>query len=267
VGFVYDINSRDQIFSSYSENMALPRGADDVFSAASPTVVAPKPETSKNLELGYRANRQTFNASIVAYKTEFKNRLQQFNTEVPGGGGTIESFYQNVGAVEAQGVEFSGQWKPALLDGKIFFNANLSYNKSEFQDDVPGYRASATAAPITLLTKGKSVPDFPEWLFQGGVTVQPTDGVVFNLSARHIDDRFTNFVNNETTGGYTIWNAYLDLGDGFGAGPFEQVKARVNVDNIFDKDYLGTISTTVNTPASFRPGSHRTIQFTLSADF
>ena len=267
VGFVYSISSRDQIFSSYSENMALPRGADDVFSAASPTVVAPKPETSKNLELGYRANHATFNASVVVYKTQFKNRLQQFNTEVPGGGGTIESFFQNVGAVEAEGVEFSGQWKPELLGGKIYFNANASYNKSEFQDDVPGYRASATAAPITLLTKGKAVPDFPEWLFQGGVTVEPTDGLVFNLSARHIDDRFTNFVNSESTKGYTLWNAYLDIGDGFAAGPFKQVKTRVNIDNIFDKDYLGTISTTVNTPASFRPGSHRTIQFTLSADF
>jgi iron complex outermembrane receptor protein len=117
------------------------------------------------------------------------------------------------------------------------------------------------------LTKGKAVPDFPEWLFQGGVTVEPTDGLVFNVSARHIDERFTNFVNSETTKGYTIFNAYLDLGDGFAAGPFKQVKTRVNVDNIFDKDYLGTISTTVNTPASFRPGSHRTIQFTLSADF
>ena len=267
VGAVYNINSRDQIFSSYSENMALPRGADDVFSAASPTVVAPKPETSKNLELGYRANRATFNASVVAYKTTFKNRLQQFNTEVPGGGGTIESFYQNVGAVEAEGVEFSGQWKPELLGGKIYFNANASYNKSEFQDDVFNYRASATAAPITLKTKGKAVPDFPEWLLQGGVTVEPTDGLVFNLSARHIDDRFTNFVNNESTKGYTLFNAYLDIGDGFAAGPFKQVKTRVNIDNIFDKDYLGTISTTVNTPASFRPGSHRTIQFTLSADF
>lgn len=267
VGVVYNLNSRDQVFSSYSENMALPRGADDVFSAATPTVAGPEPETSKNLELGYRANRPTFNASVVVYKTTFKNRLQQFNTEVPGGGGAIESFFQNVGGVEAQGAEFSGQWKPDLLGGKIYFNANASYNKSKFQDDVPGYRASATAAPITLLTKGKAVPDFPEWLFQGGVTVEPTDGLVFNVSARHIDDRFTNFVNNETTKGYTIVNAYLDLGDGFGAGPFEQIKARVNVDNIFDKDYLGTISTTVNTPASFRPGSHRTIQFTLSADF
>jgi iron complex outermembrane receptor protein len=169
--------------------------------------------------------------------------------------------------VKASGAEFSGQWKPELLGGKIYFNANLSYNKSKFQDDVLNYRSSATAAPVTLPTKGKVVPDFPEWLFQGGVTVEPTDGVVFNLSARHIDDRFTNFINSETTKGYTIVNAYLDLGDGFGAGPFEQIKARVNVDNIFDKDYLGTINTTVTTPASFRPGSHRTIQFTLSADF
>jgi iron complex outermembrane receptor protein len=267
VGVVYNLNSRDQIFSSYSENMALPRGADDIFSAVSPTIAGPVPETSKNLELGYRANRQTFNASFVVYRTTFANRLQQFNAVVPGGGGAVESFYQNVGGVKAQGAEFSGQWKPELLGGKIYFNANVSYNKSKFEDDVLNYRSSATAAPVTLATAGKIVPDFPEWLMQGGVTVEPVDGLVFNLSARHIDDRFTNFVNTESTKGYTLWNAYLDLGDGFAAGPFKQVKTRVNVDNIFDKDYLGTISTTVNTPASFRPGSHRTIQFTLSADF
>jgi iron complex outermembrane receptor protein len=267
VGAVYNLNSRDQIFASYSENMALPRGADDVFSAASPATRVPDPERSTNLELGYRANRPTFNASVVAYKTEFKNRLQQFSAEVPGGGGTVESFYQNVGAVEAYGAEFSGQWKPELLGGKIYFNTNLSYNKSEFQDDVAGYRASATAAPTTLALSGKAVPDFPEWVFQGGMTIEPVDGLVFNLSARHISDRYTNFDNSEKTAGYTIWNAYLDLGDGFAAGPFKQVKARVNVDNILDKDYLGTISTTVNTPATFRPGSYRTIQFTLSADF
>jgi iron complex outermembrane receptor protein len=267
VGMVYSVGPRDQVFASYSENMALPRGADDVLSAASPMVTPPKAETSTNFELGYRANRPTFNASVVVYQTEFKNRLQQFNAEVPGGGGTVESFFQNVGGVKASGVEFSGQWKPDLLDGKIYFNTNLSYNKSEFQDNVLNYRASATAAPITLAIKGKAVPDFPEWVFQGGVTVEPTDGLVFNLSGRLIDDRFTNFVNTEHAAGYMIWNAYVDMGEGFGFGPFEQFKARVNVDNIFDTDYLGTIGTTVNTLATFRPGSHRTIQFTLSADF
>jgi iron complex outermembrane receptor protein len=57
------------------------------------------------------------------------------------------------------------------------------------------------------------------------------------------------------------------MGDGFGAGPFEEIKARMNIDNLLDEDYLGTISTTTNTPATFRPGSHRTVQFTISADF
>lgn len=267
VGAVYSLTGRDQVFASYSENMALPRGADDIFSAASPTVAGPDPETSTNWELGYRANHKTFNASIVAYQTEFKNRLQAFASLVPGGGGTTETFYQNVGAVKAKGVEFSGQWKPELFAGKAYFNANVSYNSAKFQDDVLNYRASTTAAPATLAIAGKKVPDFPDWVFQGGVTVEPFDGLLMNVSARHLESRFTNFVNNEKVGGYTIVNAYVDIGDGFSAGPFSQVKARVNVDNLFDKDYLGTINTTVNTPASFRPAPPRTVQFTITADF
>lgn len=267
VGAVYSVTGRDQVFASYSENLALPRGADDIFSAASPTVTAPEPETSTNWEIGYRANHRTFNASVVAYQTEFKNRLQSFAAPVPGGGGITEAFFQNVGAVKAKGVEFSGQWKPEIFAGKAYFNANLSYNSAKFQDNVLNYRASATAAPITLAIAGKKVPDFPDWVVQGGVTVEPFDGLLVNVSARHLESRFTNFVNSEKVGGYTIVNAYIDIGDGFSAGPFSQVKARVNVDNLFDKDYLGTISTTVNTAASFRPAPPRTVQFTISADF
>jgi iron complex outermembrane recepter protein len=93
------------------------------------------------------------------------------------------------------------------------------------------------------------------------------EGALLNLSARHISKRYTNFTNTESTDGYTVWNAYLDLGDGFGWGFLQELKVRVNVDNIFDKDYLGTISTTTNTPATFRPGPPRTVQFTVTADF
>ncbi|MDP3635436.1 MAG: TonB-dependent receptor, partial [Phenylobacterium sp.] len=152
--------------------------------------------------------------------------------------------------------EFSGQWKPEFLGGKVYFNTNLSYNIAEFQDNF-----------ATFAIAGKRVPDFPEWLWTGGVTLEPVEGAVINISARHISSRFTNFVNSEKTDGYTIYNAYVDLGDGFGAGPFEQIKARVNIDNILDEDYLGTVNTTTNTPASFRPGPRRTIQFTISAEF
>jgi iron complex outermembrane recepter protein len=254
IGAVWSIG-REQIFASYSENMALPQGADDIFSQASPLAPGPDPETAKNYELGIRTNRPTFNASLVAYMTSFTNRLQAFASIVPGST-TTETFFQNVGTVDAHGVEFSGQWKPELFGGKVYFNTNLSYNISEFQNNFS-----------TNLIRGNTVPDFPKWLFQGGVTVEPMPGAVLNLSARHISKRFTNFTNAESTGGYMVYSAYIDIGDGFEWGPFEEIKARINVDNLFDKDYLGTITTTIATPATFRPGPRRTVQVSFTTAF
>ena len=262
VGAVYNLTDREQIFASYSENMALPRGADDVFSAASPTVPAPDPETAKNWELGIRTNRPTFNASLVAYQTSFANRLQSFASIVPGST-TTETFFQNVGEVDAYGAEFSGQWKPELFGGRIYFNTNLSYNHAEFQDN---YTTVVSGVPTTVAIAGKIVPDFPEWVFQGGVTFEPTDWALFNISARHISQRYTNFINTESVDGYTVWNAYIDVGE-LGSGPLSHLKFRLNVDNIFDEDYLGTITPTTTGLATFRPGPPRSVQLTLTAEF
>lgn len=99
------------------------------------------------------------------------------------------------------------------------------------------------------------------------MTFEPAPGAILNLSARSISKRYTNFINSETTGGYTIFNAYIDLGDGVDWGYLKNVKARVNVDNLLDEDYLGTISTTISTLAAFRPGPRRTVQVTLSTEF
>ncbi len=140
-----------------------------MFSAASPTIAAPKPETSKNLELGYRANRPTFNASVVAYKTTFENRLQQFNTEVPGGGGTVESFFQNVGAVDARRASSSAaNGSRTCWAARFISTPTPRTSKSEFQDDVPFTASSATAAPITLLTKGKLCRTSPNGCSRAG---------------------------------------------------------------------------------------------------
>lgn len=55
IGLVYRIDSRNQIFASYSENMAFPRGADDVFAAASPAAPAQAPSARKTSSLAFAA--------------------------------------------------------------------------------------------------------------------------------------------------------------------------------------------------------------------
>lgn len=111
------------------------------------------------------------------------------------------------------------------------------------------------------------MPDFPEWLFQGGVTFEPVDWAVFNLSARSVTSRYTNFVNTEQTGGYTVFSAYADLATRDKFGPLRNAKLRINVDNLFNREYPGTIVVTTNTPATFRPAPLQTFQITLSGEY
>ena len=259
IGLIWNITRTEQFFASYAENFAFPQGADDIFSAASPAAPNPKAEKSKNFEIGLRANHPSFNGAIAAYYTKFNNRLQSFASPIPGSTQT-ETFFQNVGTVESYGVELSGVWKPTEL---FYLNANVTYNIAEFKNDVPRFFSNVN--PLTIA--GNRLPDNAEWLIQAGVTVEPLPWLVANISARYLSDRYTNFINTQETDGYTILNAYVDIGDEFAIGPLKNVRARFNVDNLADKDYLGTITTSVTGLASFRPGPPRTYQFTLSTDF
>ncbi|MBL8266115.1 MAG: TonB-dependent receptor [Steroidobacter sp.] len=270
VGAVFSLNATDQLFASLSENLALPRGADDVFAGPdNPTVIQSlDAETSRNVEIGFRTNRPTFNAALAIYQTSFENFLQAYSVSVPGGGGRTETFYANVGDVEAYGAELSGVWKPHLLQEKVYFNANFTYNVAEFQDDYATNNLNTGGSLARLQIEGNRLPDNAKYVLQSGVTFEPLSWLIVNLSARYLSSRYSDYLNAEQIGGYTIYNAYVDVGgEGLNIGPVRDLKLRFNVDNLTDKDYLGTINTVVTGNGSFRPGPDRTYQATLTASF
>ena len=250
-GAVYSFG-REQLFASWSQTLALPQGADDIYSQASPAAPGPEAETAENLELGLRSNRGTFNGVLALYASRFDDRLQSYASPVPGSG-TTETFFQNVGAVEAWGAEASGIWKPRALGDRVAFNGNLSWNRAEFKDDFS-----------TFAIAGNRVPDSPQWLSQAGVTWEAGRWGVLNLSGRYVGQRYSNYVNTESVGGYAVWNAYVDLGGEAFEGLLRNARLRFNVDNLFDRDYLGTINPVVSGPATYRPGPDRTWQVSLS---
>jgi iron complex outermembrane recepter protein len=89
----------------------------------------------------------------------------------------------------------------------------------------------------------------------------------FNVgSIRYTSRRFANFIHTFSVPAFTVVNANVDLGDGVGIGPVKNVLARINIDNIFDKDTLSFISPQVTADGLFRPLSPRTFQFTISAE-
>ncbi|MDP3735848.1 MAG: TonB-dependent receptor [Hyphomonadaceae bacterium] len=271
-GAVFNVTDNEQVFASYSQNYALPRGTDDAFAIApSSTVFSPEPEaeTSENYEIGARTLGSTFNAAVAVYYTTFENRLETYSNFVAGQSGAVETFPQNVGGVESYGVELTGAWKPELFNDMLYFNGNLTWNNTTFQDDIPNFFAPlpGQTARRPLPISGNTLADSPEWIVSAGATWEPTEWLVANISAKYLSDRYSNFINTEEISDYTIVSGYIDLGDGEGDGLFGALKARVNVDNIFDEDKLAFISPSVNGNGFFRPQSPRTFSISVTGDF
>lgn len=264
-GILYKIDNQTQLFASYAENMALPKGMDDIFSvslnSSAALVPAPAPERSQNFEAGIRTNQGQFYASLAGYYTKFKNRIQSISAILPGTTNVTETFFQNVGRVTAYGAEFSGTFKPTALNGLAYFNLNATYNIAKFKDDI-------VTATTTFATDGKYIPDSAKWVVNGGVTIEPASWLVGNFSGKYTSSRFSTFDNTpgSSVPGFTIFSAYVDIGDGFSLGPIKSMKARFNVDNIFDKDVLSFMFTSVTGDGFFRPQSPRTFQFTISGE-
>lgn len=257
-GVIYKVGARSEIFVSYAENMALPRGMDDIFAVPSPKPLpVPRPEKARNMELGFRTVQRSYFASLTAYYTRFKDRLQALTGILPGTGGVTETYYRNVGGVDAHGVELTGSYKPDWLGGVVYFNGNLAYNMARFTDDLPDGTEIA----------GNRIPDSAKWLALLGVTVEPTSWLVANLTGKYTSRRYANYINTSSVPGFAVFSGYVDIGDGLRVPPFRNVRARINIDNIFDKDVLSFIYPAVTDEGLFRPLAPRTVQFTLSAEF
>jgi iron complex outermembrane receptor protein len=181
----------------------------------------------------------------------------------------LESVFTNVGGVESYGAEFTGTYKPAFLNGLAYFNLNATYNHAKFKDDLPNGTQLA----------GAYLPDSAKWIINGGVTIEPASWLVANFNGKYTGKRFASLTNlrpdpvnptgpqiSSSIPAFTIFSAYVDIGDGISLGPVKGVKARINVDNIFDKDVLSFISASTATDGFFRPQSPRTFQFTISGE-
>jgi len=120
-----------------------------------------------------------------------------------------------------------------------------------------------------VLTAGKFLPDSARWVVNGSMTIEPASWLVANISGKHTSRRWSTMANTlgSDIAPFTVFSAYVDIGDGWTVGSLKTVKARFNVDNLFDTDKLAFIFTAVSGDGAFRPQSPRAFQFTLSAEY
>lgn len=245
-----------ELFAGYSENYKsiVPGIIDSGLS--NNELGGIDPETSDNIEVGFRYNKNGFNAAVTLYDIKFANRIVKIDASKLDGNdykGEVDGTYINVGGQKSRGVEVLSSYQ---LSSSIRLSGSYTYNDSEYLgtgdtglDNDSGIRVGneVYGGPKTFFTLAA---DYVGDVISSGV------------SLRHIGDRFINFQNSAIAPSYEIVDAYIGADfNNFSSG-VSAIHVRLNANNLLGDNYIAAIGSN-----SVYPGSPRTVTLSVGADF
>jgi iron complex outermembrane receptor protein len=233
-GFNYAVSSDDEVFGSASKNMrAHQPGVTGPFSqtqaAYNAGIASLKPETSVNVDLGYRFKRDSLQGSLAVYSARFDDR--QLSVATCAGILGCPSTLVNVGKVDTKGVEAIAVWK---------FNREISwFNSATFNDSK--YKSNYMDGTTLVAVSGKTVVDAPRQLFNTELSYE--GGAWFaRAGGKYTGKRYYTYLND--AGVPSFWLANLSAGYKLKSlGFVKDLSLQVNVTNLFDKQYISSIGT------------------------
>ncbi|MEQ1493163.1 MAG: TonB-dependent receptor, partial [Terricaulis sp.] len=248
VGLVFRPGENQQIYFSYAETLSAPR-TDDLYSGVQPGNIqnSVEPETSRNYDVGFRYTGDTVMFSTGAFYNQFDNFIVRSFDPV-----TNETFARNVGAVDRWGAEAQ---LGLQFNERLSLISTAAYNDSEVQENLPG-----TTLGSFFATAGKQVVETPEWTFTNRLEYDTGD-VTVGLQSRYVGDRWRNDINTVRAPNYMV----VDLDANWQI--LENTAVQFNVANLFDEDYIGTISTANTGTPNYNIGAPRTMWLTLRTEF
>lgn len=272
LGFTVRPADNIQIYGAYAKGLSVPR-TDNLYRAP---FIAVAPEKSDNFDLGVRYTSGMVQGALGVFYNRFTNRIQQTTDNDPGSPTFGQSVDRNVGTVELKGIEASLNVRPFPW---FSFRGFGSYIDARYKDNL------VLSPTVTLPLAGKKLVETPEW--QYGYRAQFTAGPAqLGLEFKHRTERAATDLNDVFVPGYNTFN--VDVRFSLAQWGLEKTFIQLNVDNVFDRQYLGSISstqslannaaglisglaTTVAIPGgtnpTFAPGSPRAVIFSLQVGF
>ncbi len=269
IGVSYEFVPDVVAYASYAEGLSAPR-TDSLYTANRGATGAilisnAEPETTKSYDLGLRYQGESLTASIAAWKTQYDNRIVNSFDDLLG-----IFVDRNVGRVDLQGIDLEFGWRP--VDGLTLYGS-ASFTDSEVKRNIP------LTATTFLPTAGRKLVETPDYTYALRVEYE-ISGFTIGLQGKRVSDRFSTDVNDEVSPGYTVVD--LDARYDFAELGYENVEAQLNVINLLDEEYLGSISSQTNalplipigsatvrsgTAPTYSIGAPRTFQFSLKLRF
>ncbi|MDQ9037071.1 TonB-dependent receptor [Acinetobacter seifertii] len=182
-----------------------------------------KPSTSDTYEAGLKSQNQLGDFTLAVFQTKTKNDI------VSAGSSNGRSTFRNADKTLREGVEFA--WNKKLWRD-LTATASYAYLDANFDADIPAL------GNIAQIPSGNKIPGIAKNQAYASLAWQPSHGLYGGVDVQYMDKVYVNDTNSDAAPSYSVTSA--NIGYAWDLGEWK-VKSFARVDNLFDKNYAGSV--------------------------
>lgn len=251
IGVTWKVNPALNLYANYGEGFETPTFIEAAYTSATSLVpnLNLKPSESKNYEVGAKAflNDNT-RMNVTVFRTDTEKEL------VVASSSNGRSFYTNANQTHRQGIELS-------VDSQLPNNFNVygayTYLDAKFDSSFVSSASTINAGNIISGTYREQIYGELAWKASNY-------GFSTALEGRYNSKVYVNDANDDAAPSYTIFNIRAGFSQDINHWRFSEY---VRVENIFDRDYIGSVRVNDSNARYFEPAAGRNYLVGLNAAY
>ncbi|MEB3753682.1 TonB-dependent receptor [Acinetobacter sp. MD2(2019)] len=197
------------------------------------------PSSSDNYELGLKSNNSLGQFTLALFQSQTRNDI------VSAGTSNGRATFRNADKSLREGLELS--WNKKLWKD-LTAQASYSYLNATFDSNTP---AKGSAAAIT---SGNQIPGVAKNQAFARLAWQPEQGLYGGVELRYMDKLYANDTNTDTAPSYST--TAVNIGYSWKLKDWA-FNTYARVDNLFDKNYVGSVIVNDGNSRYFEPADGR----------
>lgn len=240
VALSWQITPEVLVYASYAKGFETPTFTEMAYPAqGGASTLDLKPSTSDTYETGLKSQNQLGDFTLAVFQTKTKNDI--VSAESFAG----RSTFRNADKTLREGVEFA--WNKKLWRDLTAI-ASYTYLDATFDSTVPA------AGKISEIPEGNAIPGIAKKQAYSSLAWQPSHGLYGGVEVQYMDKVYVNDTNSDAAPSYSVTSA--NVGYAWVMGDWK-VNSFARVDNLFDKNYAGSVIVNDGNGRYFEPADGR----------
>ena len=227
-------------YASYAQGFETPTFTEMAYPADnSNTPFSLDAAKSETYEIGLKSKNILGEFTVASFYTQTKNDI------VSAGSSGGRATFRNADKTLRQGMELS--WNKKLWRD-LTAQASYSYIDAKFDADIPAI------ASIQIIPEGNKIPGIAKNQAFLNVSWKPDTGMYAGLDVRYSDKIYVDDANSQSAPSYVVASAHAGY-----RWTYQDwaVNSFVRVDNLFDKDYSGSVIVNESNKRFYEPAEGR----------